>query len=404
MNATIQKKTTVPWVQARHTWVRNFLYWPMYLYVTCSYHARIGRVPGDRQYFILFNHQTALDQFLVSASFKRHVYYVASEDIFSIGLVSRLISWLVAPIPFRKSTADIAGVKNCIRIAREGGSVAMAPEGNRTYSGATEYIKSSVAALVKKLGLPLVLYRIEGGYGVHPRWSDCVRKGSMRTYAARIMEPEEYMALSNEELFALIQKELYVDERQDKTCFYSRKSAEFLDRAMYYCPDCGLSEFVSKGDTITCKSCGKQIRYLPDKTLKGVGFDFPYLYVKDWYDAQESFVRALDLSVYGSRPIYASTVRYSENIYCKRKNLIDKAATLTIYADRFEVISKSGTHVYPFTEVSGATVLGRNKLNIYVGKQTFQFLGDEHFNALKYLNLYYRAVHGIPGAPEFLGI
>lgn len=401
-NLTAQRKPA--WVQIRHTWVRNILYWPLYLYITASYHVRIGRVPGNQQYFILFNHQTAWDQFLVSLSFQKHVYYVASEDLFSIGLVSRLISWLVAPIPFRKSTADIVGVKNCIRIAREGGSVAMALEGNRTYSGATEHIKSSVAGLVKKLGLPLVLYRIEGGYGVQPRWSDCIRKGSMRAYAARILQPEEYRGMSNEALFDLIQKELYVDERQDKTRFYSKKSAEYLDRAMYVCPVCGLSEFVSKGDTITCKGCGRQIRYLPDKTLEGVGFTFPYRYVKDWYDAQERFVHQLDLSPYTQTPIYTSTVRYSENIYCKKKRLIDKAAELEIYADRFQVTAGTVTQVYPFTEVSGATVLGRNKLNIYAGRQTFQFHGDSHFNALKYLNLYYHAVHGIPGSPDFLGL
>lgn len=396
--------TTRKWVRPRHEVVRNLLYWPLYLYTILRYRAKVERMNDGRQYFILFNHQTALDQFLVSISFRTHVYYVASEDLFSMGLVSRLIAWLVAPIPFRKSTADLVGVKNCILAAREGGSLAMAPEGNRTYSGVTGHMKPSVASLVKKLGLPLALYRIEGGYGVHPRWSDVSRRGNMRAYVSRVVEPEEYRGMTNEALFALIHQELYVDERQDATRFYSKKSAEYLDRAMYYCPFCGLSEFESRGDTITCKSCGRHIQYLPDKTLRGVDFDFPYPYVKDWYDAQSAFVHSLDLSPYGSTPIYTSLVCYSENIYCKRKNTIDRTARLEIYADRFQVITKADTHVYPFSQVSGATVLGRNKLNIYTGKQTFQFLGDKHFNALKYMNLYYHAVHGIPGEPDFLGI
>ena len=46
--------------------------------------------------------------------------------------------------------------------------------------------------LVRAIKLPLALYRIEGGYGVHPRWSDVVRRGGMRSCVSRVIEPEEY--------------------------------------------------------------------------------------------------------------------------------------------------------------------------------------------------------------------
>ena len=49
--------------------------------------------------------------------------------------------------------------------------------------------------------------------------------------------------MSNEELFEMIKKELWVDEREDKTEFYGKNNAEYLDRAMYVCPYCGLSEW-----------------------------------------------------------------------------------------------------------------------------------------------------------------
>lgn len=396
------------WIRRRHTVVRNLLYWPLYWYVRAAYHIELERRMDDRRaYLILFNHQTAFDQFFVSLSFRPHVYYVSSEDLFSNGWLSRLITWLVAPIPFRKSTSDLNGVKNCLRIAREGGCVAMAPEGNRTYSGTTEHMKQSVASLAKALKLPLALYRIEGGYGVHPRWADKLRRGKMRAYVSRILEPEEIKEMSAQELFDLIYQELWVDERQDKTPFYSRHSAEYLDRAMYYCPHCGLSVFSSRGEEIWCTRCGLRARYLPDKTFLPVKGSFPYENVKQWYDAQCDYVRSLDLRQWLQAPMYQDFVQYRENKYCDRKRVLAKKAVLSVYGDRFTVAYGDREDVYPFRELSSATVLGRNKLNLYtVENRIFQFNGDKHFNALKYLNLYFHATHKEKenGYGEFLGL
>ena len=403
----MSKKKKSKWIKVRHTIILRVLYWPVYLFMKLRYRIDIERMKKqDKPYFILYNHQTLFDQFMIAITFPKHVYQIASEDLFSNGFISKLLTWAVAPIPFRKSASDISGIKSCVKVAKEGGNIAMAPEGNRTYSGTTEYMKPGVVSLVKMLKLPLALYRIEGGYGVHPRWSNEIRKGKMRAYISRIVEPEEYAQMDNDELLQLIQKELYVDEREDKTLFYAKNNAEYLDRAMYYCPKCGLSEFYSEKDLISCKKCGLTARYKFDKSLEGVDEPFPYMYVKDWYDAQSNYIRNLDLSAFDDEVIYSDIVQYSESIYCKRKNNIDKKATLYMYQDRFVVKTTEGEDVYPFAEVASATVLGRNKLNIYHNHRTFQFKGDVHFNPVKYLNIYFHALNVSKGdtKDEFLGL
>ena len=178
----MKKKKKQKWIKFRHRPVRAVLNVTLGVYSKWKYGITVEkfRQQGDRPYLILYNHQTAFDQFFVGMSFRGPVYYVASEDLFSKGWVSSLIRFLVAPIPIKKQTTDIGAVMNCIRVAREGGTIAIAPEGNRTYSGKTEYMSSAIAPLAKKLKLPIAFYRIEGGYGVHPRWSDKVRKGKMR--------------------------------------------------------------------------------------------------------------------------------------------------------------------------------------------------------------------------------
>ena len=51
-------------------------------------------------------HTCAWDPLLVAMSLPRkQVYYVASEHLFRLGPVSRLLNWLVAPIPRRKASS-----------------------------------------------------------------------------------------------------------------------------------------------------------------------------------------------------------------------------------------------------------------------------------------------------------
>lgn len=399
------------WTRMRHR-VYTFLGRPV-LALLCRmmYGIRISRFKeqGDRQYLVLMNHQTAFDQFFIAVAFRGPVYYLASEDLFSKGFVSSLIRHLVAPIPICKSMTDIKAVLDCKRVAREGGTIALAPEGNRTYSGRTEYIKPSIAPLIRSLRLPVAIFRIEGGYGVHPRWSDVRRRGPMHAGVSRVIEYEEYKNLTDDELFRLVSDELYVDESKSGGFYYHKRSAEYLERAMYVCPFCGLSEFETKGDEITCKTCARTIRYLPSKELEGEGFDFPFRNVADWYDYQSEFVSKLDLSPYADTPVYSDTVRLSETIIYSHKELIADEAVLAVYADRFTIAYNGQTLAYPFAEITAASVLGRNKLNLYIDGRIFQIHGDKRFCVLKYLNLYYHAVNDKNAAEgvrhaEFLGL
>ena len=153
-NVLTEKKK---WTHPRHAVVTNTLRFLGSGLVRWLYHVDVEpfREQGNRPYLILMNHQTPFDQFFVAIAFRGAVYYMATEDIFSLGWLSKALRWLVAPIPIRKQTTDVQAVMNCLRIAREGGTIAIAPEGNRTYSGRTEYMNPAIAGLAKKLKLPI---------------------------------------------------------------------------------------------------------------------------------------------------------------------------------------------------------------------------------------------------------
>lgn len=436
-----EKKKRPGWTHPRHRLVEGGLSALMKPYTCWKYNLEIVpfREEKKRPVLIIFNHQTGWDQFFVSMAFKAPVYFIASEDIFSLGSISRALSWLVAPIPIKKQTSDLRAVRNAMQAAREGGSIALAPEGNRTFDGTLCYIKPAILGLIRLLKLPVVTFRIEGGFGVHPRWSDVLRKGKMKAYPSRVIEPEEYKALNDEELMALLLSELNVNEACISGEFHSDKSAEYLERALYVCPDCGLTEFESIGQIMTCKKCGLTVRYLPDKTFERVGrpdaqktevrnadvqkedgtdsaADFPFRFIADWYRYQGDYVRSLDLEPYYEAPMHQCAVRFSRVILYNSKKLLAENASLTLYGNRIVLSAETAdfteelgtdTIEWSFNDIDTITVLGKNKLNIYKGGLVYQVKPDKRFNALRYVNMFYHykaIAKGENDGKQFLGL
>ena len=400
-----KKKKKSRWIKKRHSFFRLVLYPFIWALCKIKYHIKIEKCKEKRQFLVVSNHQTTFDQFFLGLGFKRHLYYVTNDDIFSNGFVSRLISFLVRPIPIKKGTSDVKAVMDCMRVAKEGGSIAIFPEGNRTYSGRTGAIKDTIAPFAKSLRLPIAIFHIKGGYGVQPRWSDKTRGGKMTAGVSEIIEYDDYKNLSDSELYDLICKKLYINEGKVDIEYPSKKSAEYLERAMYYCPTCGIGKWMSEGEQAWCEKCGTKIKYLPTKELECVSGKFPYRFMTEWYDAQESFIKSINPENYFNTPLFSDTVSYFEVIPCKKKISLGENVKFSAFGDRFEVDFGERKEIFPYSEITAAGVLGRNKMNFYSQKRIFQIRYDKHFNALKYVNIYYHAHNILKGDTNgFLGL
>ncbi|MBQ4649099.1 MAG: hypothetical protein IJB73_00205, partial [Firmicutes bacterium] len=105
---------------------------------------------------------------------------------------------------------------------------------------------------------------------------------------------------------------------------------------------------------------------------------------------------------------YSDKVRFSEVILYKNKNVLSEEASFTMYKDRYEVELAPGNMLtLPFAGISAVSALGKNKLNIYFEDKIYQVKPDKHFNALKYMNIYYHAVNSAQDDNpdgEFLGL
>lgn len=398
------EKKKQKWILKRHKVIIELARLVMRPYCRLVYGIKIPKNKDliTEQSLVLLNHVTPMDQFFVGLHFRDPLYYLATEDIFSNGWLSKLIKWAVNPIPIKKQTTDVKAVMNCIRVVREGGSICIAPEGNRTYHGRMVYVNPAIVAMAKKLGLPIRLFRIDGGYGKEPRWADRPRKGKCEAHFVRTITPAEAKAMTDEELLKAIIESLSQDENRLDRTFSGRHLANYIERMVYVCPECGLSRFSSRGNTFRCEKCGRETEILPTKQLRGVNWECPFPFSGNWYDYQESFVNALDTRQYKDKPLYEERCDVRKVILYQNKVPFLKDAKVAIYGDRFRL----GELTLPFEEISTVTVLGRNKLNIYHDGQVYQLKGDKRFNSLKYMNLFCRSRNIARGEEngKFLGL
>ncbi len=399
-----EKKKKQKWILKRHKVVIEIARVVMRPYCRLVYGVKFPKSKDliREQSLVLLNHVTPMDQFFVGLHFRDPLYYLATEDIFSNGWLSKLIQWAVNPIPIKKQVTDIKAVMNCIRVVREGGSICIAPEGNRTYHGRLVYVNPAIVPMARKLGLPVRLFRIDGGYGKEPRWADTPNRGRCDAAVVRVITPEEVKTMTDEQLLSAIVDGLSCDENCLDREFHGNHRAEYVERMVYVCPKCGLSHFESRGNSFRCKKCGVETQLLPTKELKGVNWECPFRFLGSWYDYQQDFVNALDTTAYMETPLYDEICDVRKVILYKNKVPFMKNARIRIYGDRFRM----NDLVLPFEELSTVTVLGRNKLNIYHGEQVYQFKGGKSFNALKYMNLYCRSKNLARGDNDgkFLGL
>ena len=386
---TKKKKKTEKWVKLRHKIIFNLLrpFFGLYFKIKYKFTASKDERKVPSPALIMSNHSTTMDPFLLGMSFKRPIYYITSDDLFTIPFVSRLIKWLVNPIPKSKSKSDLGTIRTTLKVLKEGGTVAIFPEGNRTLFGTNWDIDISTAKLVKVCRVPLVLYNINGGYGADPRWGNKIRKGKMTAGVVKVLSIEEIDCLSPEQLLEVIKEELTSKDIPSSIRFKYRRRAEFLERALYYCENCGaFNSLYSDKDKIYCRNCDFKAEYSEDLKLKAINGKLSPTNTAEYLSLQKGKLR--DFKNENKDLLFFDKEVEARMIYDKKRHKLGDADIFG-YSNGVKVKTKKEEYFCDFSCLYGVTILGKRKINFYLDDdKTLQIKGSKRFNGVKYLHLF----------------
>lgn len=146
---------------------------------------RIGRehVPNEGPVIFAANHRSFLDPFVISASSKRPLYFVAKKELFQ---KNRLQSWFLNSLgafPIDRGTGDEASMATARRILERGDGVMIFPEGTRVRPGPLGHPRRGVGRLALETGATVVPVAVIGTAEVRRGWRIRSRKVRVRTGA-----------------------------------------------------------------------------------------------------------------------------------------------------------------------------------------------------------------------------
>ena len=378
------------WCKVRHKFwftimrpIFSFLFWKKY-----GYKAENYKLDRKQNYLIICNHSCSLDPFMLGKSFFRPIYFVASDDLLKNGFISKIMKHTVAPIPIRKGTMDISSIRNCISIAREGGTIGIFPEGNRTYSGEISYLGINLVKFIRKLDLPLIIYHIDGGYGLDPRWGKKSRRGKgSRGYVQRALSKEELCSLKDEELLKIINTNLS-QEISPSLRFKSKEKAEYLERVLFVCPKChALETLVSEKNAIKCKCCSLEATYEEDLSFSSNEPSFKFKKVSEWMNYQKEYLK--DLAIEENKVLLGDEKVTLISCLEGKEKEVELVGKLQMNSKSFIIKGEKEIQFF-FKDIKQVENQGKHKLLFYIGKDYYEFKGGERFSSYKYYLMFNR--------------
>ena len=337
-------------------------------------------------YLLLANHNTDYDPLFLGAACPTQMYFVATEKILRMGILSALVMALFQPIIHYKGKTGISSVKEILHKLKEGKNVALFPEGNRSFNGLTGDFVPATGKMAKRSGAALITYRLHGGYFTSPRWSTCLRKGRMHGEIVNVYTPEILKTMSEAEVNEAIRRDLKMDAYEEQKCdpvpYEGTDLALGLESTLFACPKCRrISVLRSSGNKLSCTLCGFSAEYdvygyLNDQTGKKYT-------ITELDDLQRKMVR--EMAALPSDQILFHDCVTVETIGSNHEVVSKDILEIRAYSNRLEI----GERILLYAQISGMAINQRNLLIIHCTDDShLELSGELSFSALKYLYLY----------------
>lgn len=268
------------------------------LTATHFHHSKIGmeKLGRDEPALFLMNHSSFIDlEIVASVLYPRPFNIVTTGDGF-IGK-DKLMRW-IGCIPTNKFVTDTTLVRDIIYTVRKlKSSVVLFPEAGYSFDGTSTTLPDSTGALIKMLGIPVVMIHAYGAFARDPLYNNLQRRNvTVSATESYILSPEDINNMSADEINEIVNREFSFDnfawQQQNHIKINENFRADFLNRVLYKCPHCE-KEGVMQGDgtKIKCNACG--IEYTLDEYgyLSCENGETRFNHVPNWYKWERECVK-----------------------------------------------------------------------------------------------------------------
>lgn len=376
------------WFPIKHyKWHRafwTFLSFFMRPYLSRRFNYKYSVCGVQNPVLVISNHVTDWDPFFIGVCFPQHLYFVASDHIFRWGWKSKIIRWLVAPIPHLKSVRGFSSAREILRRLKGGANVCLFAEGNRTWDGVTCDFLPSAGKLARISGATLVTFRITGGYFTQPRWGRSIRKGRMKGGAVGVYTHEQLKAMTPEQINEIIANDIYEDayarQHIENASFTGSAPAESLETLLCICPECGrLGTMRSHGRNFTC-SCGFSVRYGDNGFF--TGDDVPFDNVTDWNAWQDEKLSSLP-GITGEGEIMSDEDVSLIRVLSEKRSERAGVGKMSLDRKRLRICGIA----FPLEKLTGISLIGRKKLSFTCDGESYELSAERPICFKKYLTV-----------------
>lgn len=253
---------------------------------------KVGKL--EKPSIVLCNHGSFVDFIFLAPLLRK---YKPNFIIARLYFYNKYLRWILKSIGgFPKSmfAMDMESTKNCLRVLKSNGILAMMPEARLSTTGRFEDVQSNTYTFIKKSAVPVYTVKFGGDYFANPKWGKGFRRGAVVEAELDILyTAEQIQNISVEEIKKGVEARLYYNEfewleKRPNIRYRSRCIAEGLENILTTCPKCNRKHtLVTKKNQVFCEHCG----YLT-AVDKRYGFTegFRFKNFAQWYDWQKDLL------------------------------------------------------------------------------------------------------------------
>ena len=286
-------------------------------------------------------------------------FSVMAEGLLRSPVMKKKSSQFIPYIPINRCTSDVRAVKEMKDLIAHKQSILVFPEARVTTYGETMDFDDSLIRLAKFFNVPIITYKIQGGYLKNPYWGGLRKGGSISGHIVKIYDVQEIQSSSLDDLYSNIKKDLYENsyetQKIQKCVFPDDDLAKGMDKYFFVCPKCKKMFVInSQNNLITCNNCGKLAK-INEYGLFTENDDF-FPSTIPWHKWQEQYFDEL----YGNQKHTNPLIKINNGDINEimENHELEKYynGKIIVYQDRLELIDEN--KVIPLKEIQSMFVVG----------------------------------------------